>query len=352
MNGSVMPRPFVAPVELAIWEPFGYAAVVRRPVLRSGGTCGHHSDMRLLAHFPFGPRGSTVSLTDVMIPVRRPDSVNSGPSLGLTKPALGNMHVRMVERGDGCAPEQPERALQIRSQDLNRAGDPRFASRGQAVRIGSSTQHGASAQADCLDDVGASTNASIHQYFYLPVYRGRDLRQSSQGSGNAVELPAAMVRYRNRRDSLINGTPRVIAGQDAFDDDGAVPQITNPTQVCPRHRGGRERGIDIDKWHRPLAWDDDVRERRQTAVTQETDQPRRMGQDLRKKRDLLQQAPADELFHAVAVVALTESGDGGVDGHDQRGVPRNPCSFNHRFGGIATANKRQLIDDRTGGHRL
>src|SRR5712671_5327661 len=227
------------------------------------------------------------------------------------------MHVRMVERSDGCAPEQPERALQIRSQDLNRAGDPGFASRGQAVRIGSSTQHGARAQADCLHDVGASTNAAIHQYFYLTVYSGHDLRQSSQGSGNAVELPAAMVRYRNRRDSLINGPTRVIAGQDAFDDDRALPTFTNPTQVCPRHRGGRERGIDIDKGHRPVAWDDHVRERRQTAVTQGTDQPSWMCQDFRKKRDLLQQAPTDELFHAVAVVALTESGDGGVDGHDQ-----------------------------------
>src|SRR6266446_1405495 len=43
-------------------------SVDRRSVRRSGGTSRHHSDMRLLAHSPFGPRGSTISLTDVLIP--------------------------------------------------------------------------------------------------------------------------------------------------------------------------------------------------------------------------------------------------------------------------------------------
>src|SRR6266566_6279752 len=178
--------------------------------------------------------------------------------------------------------------------------------------------------------------------FTAATISGRALKEA--GTPSSCRPP--WFDTRNRGNSFIDGTPSVIAGQDAFDDDRAGPQITNPTQVCPRHRGGRERGIDIDKWHRPLAWDDDVRERRQTAVTQETDQPSRMGQYLRKKRDLLQQAPADELFHPVAVVALTESGDGGVDGHDQRGVPRNPSAFDHCFGGTATAHEIQLIEHR------
>src|SRR5216683_4524155 len=158
-----------------------------------------------------------------------------------------------------------------------------------------------------------------------------------------------MVRYRNRCDSFVNGTPSVIARQDAFDDERTLPKFANPSQVCPRHSGARQCGIDIDKWHRSLAWDDNIRKRGQTAVAQETDQPTRMCQYFWKKRDLLQKAATDEFFHAVPVVALADSGDRCVDGNDQCREPRNPCSFNHSFGGTATAHEIELIQNRTGG---
>src|SRR5207245_5038541 len=70
-----------------------------------------------------------------------------------------------------------------------------------------------------------------------------------------------MVRNRNRCNAFINGTTSVVLCEDPFDSDRTTPKVADPTQVCPRHSGARECGIYIDERHRPLARNDDVRER-------------------------------------------------------------------------------------------
>src|SRR5260370_1221408 len=62
-----------------------------------------------------------------------------------------------------------------------------------------------------------------------------------------------MIRNRNRCSAFINGTTSVVARKDPFDDNRPTPTVANPTQVCPRHSGARECGIDIDERHPPLA---------------------------------------------------------------------------------------------------
>ena len=69
-----------------------------------------------------------------------------------------------------------------------------------------------------------------------------------------------------------------------------------------------------------------------------------MRQDLGKKRELLQHAAADELLHAVAMVALADAGDGGIDGDDQTGEPGDTGALDGRLGGGPAAHQIELVE--------
>src|SRR5262249_46247271 len=120
----------------------------------------------------------------------------------------------------------------------------------------------------------------------------------------------------DRSRAFIDGATGIITCQHAFDNDRSTPTVPDPAKIRPRHRGTRQGGVDIEKWHRPLAGNDDVRERPETAVEQEAHEPSWAGEHLRKEGNLRQQIAADKLLHSVPLVALSDSRDRCVDGTD------------------------------------
>src|SRR5262249_40133954 len=116
--------------------------------------------------------------------------------------------------------------------------------------------------------------------------------------------------------------------------------------------GTRQGGVDIEKWHRPVAGNDDVRERPETAIEQEVHEPSWAGEYLRKEGNLRKQIAADKLLHSVPVVALADSGDRCVDGNDWSGDPGDPYASNDSFGGGTPAHEIELVEDRAGGAGL
>jgi hypothetical protein len=105
-------------------------------------------------------------------------------------PVRRHIHVRTIQRRNGCAPEQLQGALHISPQDFKRAGNPGFASGGQAIGIRASAQNRAGSEADGLDNVSAATDASIHQDLDLTMHRGDrqagDYSGEDNGGGAAV----------------------------------------------------------------------------------------------------------------------------------------------------------------------
>ena len=59
-------------------------------------------------------------------------------------------------------------------------------------------------------------------------------------------------------------------------------------------------------------------------------------------------AAADEFLHAVAVIALADSGDRGIDGDDERGKSSEAGAFNRGLGGGAATHQIQLIEYGSG----
>jgi hypothetical protein len=174
----------------------------------------------------------------------------------------------------------------------------------------------------------------------------------AQRGRSTVELSAAVIRHGDRRDALIDRPSRIVAGEDALGDDRPTPALADPAKVRPRHRGARQRGVDVEEWHRPLAGDHDVRERPETAIAQEAEEPARMREDVRQERQLLQHAAADQRLHAVAVIALAQARDGRVDRDDERAIPGDAGTLDDRLGRAPTAQQIELEEHGPGGAGL
>ena len=80
--------------------------------------------------------------------------------------------------------------------------------------------------------------------------------------------------------------------------------------------------------------------------------PGRTGEHLGKEGDFFQQAPAQQFFHAIAVIPFTQSRHRGVDGDHQRRAACHPGAFDHRFGGGTPSHQIELEADGSGGSSL
>jgi hypothetical protein len=88
------------------------------------------------------------------------------------------LHVRTIQRRTDGHPS----SFRVRSTSacrISSAGHTGFASGGQAIGIRATAQHRTGAEAEGLDHVRATLNASIHQYLDLTIHpRRRPSRQS------------------------------------------------------------------------------------------------------------------------------------------------------------------------------
>src|SRR5947208_3291073 len=97
-------------------------------------------------------------------------------------PTRRNIHIRAIQCANGGTAKQFESALQVSAQNFKCAGDACLTSGGQTICIGASAEDGAGSEAESLGDVGAATNASIHQNFRLTVHGVYHFWQDTQRS--------------------------------------------------------------------------------------------------------------------------------------------------------------------------
>ena len=78
------------------------------------------------------------------------------------------------------------------------------------------------------------------------------------------------------------------------------------------------------------------------------EQPARVGQELSGERKFLKQSGIQQLFHAVARIALANSADRRVDGKDQAGKTGAAGAIDGSFGRGASAHEIELVKNRAG----
>src|SRR3984957_1353096 len=267
-------------------------------------------------------------------------------------PTLRKIYIRAVERRDRWATEQLERPIQIGAQNLDGAVHPSFTRSSQTVCVRAPAQHRIGAEGEGFDDVGAPANAAIHPYFDLTVDRLDRFGQRTQRSLNTIQLAGAMIRHRDCRSAFVNRTTRIVPGQHTFDYDRPLPLFANPVQVSPSYCRLSQGSSDIDKRQRTFAGNDNILKHGQAAIEQIARKPARTRKYLRKIRNLLQRATAEQLFHPVAKVTFADSSHRRVDRDHQRREAGSARSCDPGFRGGSSAYQIKLVKDRTRRARL
>src|SRR5205814_7789879 len=83
------------------------------------------------------------------------------------------------------------------------------------------------------DDVGAASDAGVHEDFHAVAHAVGDRRQGVEGCRHVVELAAAVVRHDHRVDAEVGCLAGVGGGEDPFEGERAVPCLADPVDVVP-----------------------------------------------------------------------------------------------------------------------
>ncbi len=161
-------------------------------------------------------------------------------------PGVGKGDVGAVEGLKGRAAEEAEGAVDAFAEDLEGMGDAGFASGAEAVGVGSTDEDGASAEADGFDDVRAAADAAIEEDFGLASDGCDDFRQDAKSRRDGVELAAAVIGNDNCGGAAIDGATGVVAGDDAFGDDGTGPKFAQPFEIFPSDNSAAKCSADVD----------------------------------------------------------------------------------------------------------
>ena len=255
----------------------------------------------------------------------------------------GCVYVGGVEGGDGGAAEEAEGAFNVGAEDFEGADDAGIAGGGQAVGVGAADEDCAGAEADGFYDVSAATDAAVHQNFGAAVYSGNDFGERADCGIDGIELAPAVVGDDHGGDAFIYGASRVVSGKQAFHNDRAGPDFSDPVQIVPAYGGVGERGGDIHQPHGPFAGDGDVFELGNSAIGEKRGEPSRAREKWREKGELGEERTAQKLLHAVARIAFAHSGDGCVHGDDKGGEAGAARAVDAAFGGGAATEEIELI---------
>ena len=155
-----------------------------------------------------------------------------------------------------------------------------------------------------------------------------------------------MIRHDHRVRPFVDRFPRVVADVHTLDDDRTVPEVADPPQVAPRHGRLLERRADVRVQHRAVR-EDDVGEFHQAAVAEEAGEPARAREKLPDVRKHVERIAREQLFDAVAQIALAHARDRRVDRDDENRIAGGARALEHRGGDVAPAEQIHLIPGRT-----
>ena len=129
-------------------------------------------------------------------------------------------------------------------------------------------------------------DSAVHQSLASAGNGLAHLWKHPQRRRDRVELPAAVIGHHQRIGSRVYRAARIVARVDAFDDDGAPPELADPREIAQGDHRLRERRTDVRVQHRSLAREHDIGELHQPAVREETGEPSRPYEELSQEWQL------------------------------------------------------------------
>lgn len=120
--------------------------------------------------------------------------------------------------------------------------DTRLSTQRKPIDVRPTHKNHLRAQSQRLSNIGSTPNSRIEENLQFVAHSVYDLRQHSQRTDTAIDLPATMVADDDSLDANLNALLGVRDGLDAFEDDGAVPVFLQECHVFPRVADAGEDG--------------------------------------------------------------------------------------------------------------
>ena len=179
------------------------------------------------------------------------------------------IEIRAVQPRNRLATKKPQGSFQVDAQYFQRSCDTGGSRGSKTIRVGASNKDRTGSKADCFDNVGTATDASVHEHFDFASNRVYDFGKDVQRRRSAVELPSTMIRDHHRHCPVIHRSPGIFASENTLDHNGPVPNLPDPAKILPCHRRPFQGCADVKERQWLLSGNDDVRQHRHAAVEKE-----------------------------------------------------------------------------------
>src|SRR5688572_28783743 len=213
---------------------------------------------------------------------------------------------------------------------LDRPRGARLPAACRAVKRGPADQHHLRTEGQRLDDVAAAADAAVEYDGAAVADSVHDLREYVYGRYGAVKGASAVIRHHHAVGARVDGGARLIAAQNALDDELARPEVAEFPDMLPGHR------LECLRTRALLAIDDrmavalgkiGVRGHAfvHEVLAHHTPHPAGMHRHVHRCRDV---GPEGKGV-AVALVVLAPPARRGVDGNHQSFPAQVACTRDH-----------------------
>src|SRR5215469_9470380 len=146
---------------------------------------------------------------------------------------------------------------------------------------------------------------------------------------------------------MVEGSPRIFRGENALDDDGPLPEGTNPLHVTPSKCFALHHAVRVANPQHTSFRANNIRHVGKAAIEKKACQPARVTENLRQEGNLRPDIPTQELLHSVSGLALAVSDDRRIDCDDQGCETHIQGSAHGILCGDAATGEIELIPDRS-----
>jgi hypothetical protein len=205
---------------------------------------------------------------------------------------------------------------------------------GETPDIETSQQHGASAEGQSLDGVGAVANATVEEDGHFLLDCGGDGGERVECGDGSVDLAASVVGDDDGVDAVVEGQAGVVGVQDSFQQNGQTSLPAEPGEIAPGEGGVREQSCPEANGGRGIG----LRRLRETRAED------RIAEVVRES------VAKKEWKVRMLEIAFAPSEHGGVESNDERGVSGLFRALQQAGGEFVIFAPIELEPPRGGGH--
>src|SRR2546423_4471978 len=146
------------------------------------------------------------------------------------------MYVGSVKLGKSVGPKQAKAALDLVFQEFEQSHDAGLAGGGERVALHAANPDQVRTGDDCLDDVAAAAERSVDHDLGAPGDGVDDFGQHIHGAATMIELAAAVIRYVNPVDAMLDRELGILGSGNALERERDLEPLLDALDCAPIKR--------------------------------------------------------------------------------------------------------------------